>query len=212
MVPSAARGDLDRCADMLPIGDARGPWAARLGARERRPSHGSDRDHRASPATPNRRAGLSHAAVHRLRRTLATDLLRHGAPLLEVGQIPRHRQRLPCHPPRARLVEVGVAAAELAGVVLWRCACSQWRGWRARAPGARGWRACLPVGGLIRTSLDAPPCAAGGNGGSSEGGCRGGGVRGRRGFHGEVEFVGQPVARRHLACLRQARGGSCPGG
>src|SRR6266536_491658 len=134
MVPSAARGDLDRCADMLPIGDARGPWAARLGARERRPSHGSDRDHRASPATPNRRAGLSHAAVHRLRRTLATDLLRHGA----------------------RLVEVGVAAAELAGVVLWRCACSQWRGWRARAPGARGWRACLPVGGLIRTSLDAP--------------------------------------------------------
>lgn len=41
-----------------------------------------------------RRVGLPHAAVHRLRHSLATDLLRHGAPLSEVGQLLRHRSPL----------------------------------------------------------------------------------------------------------------------
>lgn len=41
-----------------------------------------------------RRVGLPHAAVHRLRHSLATDLLRHGAPLSEVGQLLRHRNPL----------------------------------------------------------------------------------------------------------------------
>jgi integrase/recombinase XerD len=42
----------------------------------------------------SRRAGLPHAAVHRLRHTLATGLLRRGAPLSEVGQVLRHRSPL----------------------------------------------------------------------------------------------------------------------
>ena len=37
------------------------------------------------------RAGLPRISAHRLRHTTATDLLRHGAPLAEVGQLLRHR-------------------------------------------------------------------------------------------------------------------------
>jgi integrase/recombinase XerD len=39
-----------------------------------------------------RRAGLGEISPHRLRHTAATDILRAGAPLAEVGQILRHRQ------------------------------------------------------------------------------------------------------------------------
>jgi site-specific recombinase XerD len=38
-----------------------------------------------------RRAGLPRLGAHRLRHTLASDLLRAGAPLAEIGQILRHR-------------------------------------------------------------------------------------------------------------------------
>lgn len=38
-----------------------------------------------------RRAGLPRLGAHRLRHTLASDLLRAGSPLAEIGQILRHR-------------------------------------------------------------------------------------------------------------------------
>jgi len=41
-----------------------------------------------------KRAGLPRLGAHRLRHTLATDLLRAGAPLAEVGQVLRHRSQL----------------------------------------------------------------------------------------------------------------------
>jgi integrase/recombinase XerD len=37
------------------------------------------------------RAGLDHVRAHRLRHTAATELLRAGAPLVEIGQLLRHR-------------------------------------------------------------------------------------------------------------------------
>jgi site-specific recombinase XerD len=37
------------------------------------------------------RAGIAHIAGHRLRHTVATELLRAGAGLPDVGQILRHR-------------------------------------------------------------------------------------------------------------------------
>jgi site-specific recombinase XerD len=37
------------------------------------------------------RAGVSRASAHRLRHTLATDLLRSGSSLTEIGQVLRHR-------------------------------------------------------------------------------------------------------------------------
>jgi site-specific recombinase XerD len=40
------------------------------------------------------RAGLPRLGAHRLRHTLATGLLRAGAPLAEVGQVLRHRSQL----------------------------------------------------------------------------------------------------------------------
>ena len=40
------------------------------------------------------RAGLPRAGAHRLRHTLASDLLRAGAPLAEIGQVLRHRSQL----------------------------------------------------------------------------------------------------------------------
>jgi integrase len=40
------------------------------------------------------RAGLPRLGAHRLRHTLASDLLRAGAPLAEVGQVLRHRSAL----------------------------------------------------------------------------------------------------------------------
>ena len=39
-------------------------------------------------------AGLPHAGAHRLRHSLATGVLRAGAPLSEVGQLLRHRSQL----------------------------------------------------------------------------------------------------------------------
>jgi integrase len=39
-------------------------------------------------------AGLPQLGAHRLRHTLATELLRAGAPLAEVGQVLRHRSQL----------------------------------------------------------------------------------------------------------------------
>jgi integrase/recombinase XerD len=40
------------------------------------------------------RAGLPQVGAHRLRHTLASDLLRAGAPLAEIGQVLRHRSQL----------------------------------------------------------------------------------------------------------------------
>ena len=41
-----------------------------------------------------RRAGLDRVGAHRLRHSLATDMLRAGASLPEVGQVLRHRSQL----------------------------------------------------------------------------------------------------------------------
>lgn len=41
-----------------------------------------------------RRAGLGDLGPHRLRHTAATELLRRGAPLVEIGQLLRHRTEL----------------------------------------------------------------------------------------------------------------------
>lgn len=40
------------------------------------------------------RAGIARAGAHRLRHTLATDLLRAGASLPDIGQVLRHRSQL----------------------------------------------------------------------------------------------------------------------
>jgi len=40
------------------------------------------------------RAGIPRVGAHRLRHSLATDLLRAGAPLAEIGQVLRHRSQL----------------------------------------------------------------------------------------------------------------------
>jgi integrase/recombinase XerD len=40
------------------------------------------------------RAGLGQIGAHRLRHTAATELLRAGAPLVEIGQLLRHRAEL----------------------------------------------------------------------------------------------------------------------
>ena len=40
------------------------------------------------------RAGIPKVGAHRLRHSLATDLLRAGAPLAEIGQVLRHRSQL----------------------------------------------------------------------------------------------------------------------
>jgi integrase/recombinase XerD len=51
----------------------------------------------AIPAIMNRacqRAGLPRLGAHRLRHTLATDMLRAGGSLVEVGQVLRHRSQL----------------------------------------------------------------------------------------------------------------------
>jgi site-specific recombinase XerD len=45
-------------------------------------------------AAAGRRAGLGKLGAHRLRHTAATELLRAGAPLVEVGQVLRHRRLL----------------------------------------------------------------------------------------------------------------------
>ncbi len=41
-----------------------------------------------------RKAGLPRLGAHRLRHTLATQMLRKGAPLAEIGQVLRHRSQL----------------------------------------------------------------------------------------------------------------------
>jgi integrase/recombinase XerD len=38
------------------------------------------------------RAGLGKVGAHRLRHTAATEMLRSGAPLTEIGQVLRHRR------------------------------------------------------------------------------------------------------------------------
>jgi integrase/recombinase XerD len=42
----------------------------------------------------SKRAGLGEVTAHRLRHTAASELLRHGAPLVEIGQLLRHRTEL----------------------------------------------------------------------------------------------------------------------
>ena len=42
----------------------------------------------------SRRADLGDITAHRLRHTAASELLRRGAPLQEVGQLLRHRSEL----------------------------------------------------------------------------------------------------------------------
>ena len=39
------------------------------------------------------RAGLPRVGAHRLRHTAATDMLRHGATLAEIGEVLRHREQ-----------------------------------------------------------------------------------------------------------------------
>jgi integrase/recombinase XerD len=39
-----------------------------------------------------RRAGVSGVTAHRLRHTAATEMMRGGASLTEIGQVLRHRQ------------------------------------------------------------------------------------------------------------------------
>jgi integrase/recombinase XerD len=41
-----------------------------------------------------KRAGLERLGAHQLRHTAATEMLRHGAPLAEIGQVLRHRYLL----------------------------------------------------------------------------------------------------------------------
>jgi site-specific recombinase XerD len=41
-----------------------------------------------------KRAGLGEVTAHRLRHTAATELLRAGAPLQEIGELLRHRSVL----------------------------------------------------------------------------------------------------------------------
>jgi len=41
-----------------------------------------------------KRSGLGQIHAHRLRHTAATEMLRAGAPLAEIGQVLRHRQAL----------------------------------------------------------------------------------------------------------------------
>ena len=38
-----------------------------------------------------RRAGIEHVAAHRLRHALASQLLRDGASLIDIGQVLRHK-------------------------------------------------------------------------------------------------------------------------
>lgn len=38
------------------------------------------------------RAGLGQVSAHRLRHTVATEMVRAGVPLAEVGQVLRHRR------------------------------------------------------------------------------------------------------------------------
>jgi integrase/recombinase XerD len=42
----------------------------------------------------SKRAGIGEVTAHRLRHTAATELLRHGAPLHEIGELLRHRSLL----------------------------------------------------------------------------------------------------------------------
>jgi len=42
----------------------------------------------------SKRVGLGEVTAHRLRHTAASELLRHGAPLREIGQLLRHRTEL----------------------------------------------------------------------------------------------------------------------
>jgi site-specific recombinase XerD len=42
----------------------------------------------------SKRAGLGEITAHRLRHTAASELLRRGAPLFEVGPLLRHRTEL----------------------------------------------------------------------------------------------------------------------
>ena len=44
-------------------------------------------------ASASRRAGIGVVRAHRLRHTAATDMLRHGAALAEIGQVLRHRSQ-----------------------------------------------------------------------------------------------------------------------
>ena len=39
------------------------------------------------------RAGIPPVGAHRLRHTVATELLRHGAGLVEIGQVLRHQDQ-----------------------------------------------------------------------------------------------------------------------
>jgi site-specific recombinase XerD len=44
-------------------------------------------------ATTQPRAGLPRVGAHRLRHTAATEMLRQGASLAEIGQVLRHREQ-----------------------------------------------------------------------------------------------------------------------
>jgi site-specific recombinase XerD len=63
-----------------------------------------------------RRAGIEHVAAHRLRHALASELLRDGASLIDIGQVLRHK-----HPENTAIY----AKVDLAGL---RQAAQPWPG------------------------------------------------------------------------------------
>ncbi|WP_435835087.1 tyrosine-type recombinase/integrase [Streptomyces antibioticus] len=82
-------------ADYLLHGRPRDCSATRLFLTERAPRRPIDASGiRALVARGCKRAGLPRFASHRLRHTVASDLLAAGAPLVEIGQVLRHRSQL----------------------------------------------------------------------------------------------------------------------
>jgi hypothetical protein len=55
------------------------------------------------------RAGLPRVGVHRLRHTLATEMLRRGAKLVDIGQVLRHRDLESGQQVSVTIVEPGMA-------------------------------------------------------------------------------------------------------
>ncbi|GGN47670.1 putative integrase/recombinase y4rA [Streptomyces fuscichromogenes] len=82
-------------ADYLLHGRPRGCSTTRLFLTERAPRRPIDASGvRALVARGCKRAGLPRLGAHRLRHTVASDLLAAGAPLPEIGQVLRHRSQL----------------------------------------------------------------------------------------------------------------------
>jgi site-specific recombinase XerD len=76
------------------------------------------------------RAGIEGVFAHRLRHTAATEMLRAGASLPEVGQLLRHRRLLSTaiYAKPSEIASDGRVCAGrlLSGVSQWRCAAGDW--------------------------------------------------------------------------------------